>query len=70
MDVLKTEFVRDGKNQIIGSITSGFDNGDTIARDRSGHILGHANSTFHNTRDAEGHLVSRNSSDPSLLLRK
>lgn len=66
----KTEFIRDGKNQIMGIVTSGFANGDSIARDRSGKILGHSNSTFENTRDADGRLVSRNADDVSLLFRR
>jgi hypothetical protein len=70
IDVLKTEFVRDGKNQIVGSVTSGLTKTVSVARDRCGHILGHSNSTFHNTRDAEGHLVSRNSDDIGLLFRR
>jgi hypothetical protein len=70
MDMLKTEYIRDGKNQIMGGLTSGFANGDTIARDRGGKILGHANSTFQNTRDEEGRLVSRNSADVGLLFRR
>jgi hypothetical protein len=68
--MLKTEYIRDGRNQIMGSSTSGFANGDTVARDRSGKILGHANSTFQNTRDEEGRLVSRNSADVGLLFRR
>jgi hypothetical protein len=47
---LKVEFVRNGKNQIVGSKTSGFANGDTVARDRDGKILGHSSSKFGNTR--------------------
>jgi hypothetical protein len=70
MNVLKTKYIRDGKNQIIGSITSGFDNGDNVARDRTGHILGHSNSTFHNTRDSDGRLVSQNVEDTGLLFRR
>jgi hypothetical protein len=54
----------------MGSSTSGFANGDTVARDRSGKILGHSNSTFQNTRDEEGRLVSRNSADVGLLFRR
>jgi YD repeat-containing protein len=68
--MLKTEYVRDGKNQILGSTTTGFANGDIVARDRSGQILGHSNSTFQNTRDEEGQLVSQNSADVGLLFRR
>jgi hypothetical protein len=54
----------------MGSSTSGFANGDTVARDRSGKILGHSNSTFENTRDSDGRLVSRNADDVGLLFRR
>jgi len=67
--MLKNEFIRDGKNRIIGSKTSGFDNGDTVARDRDGHILGHSSEKFGNTRDGRGHLVSQNQADADLLFR-
>lgn len=65
--MLKTEYVRDGRNKIIGSRTSGFENGDVIARDRKGQILGHANARFQNTRDGQGRLISQNVADVDLL---
>lgn len=34
--MLKVEYVRNGKYQIVGNKTSGFANGDTVARDRDG----------------------------------
>ena len=68
--MLKNEYIRDGKNQIIGSKTSGFENGDTVARDRDGRILGHSSSKFNNTRDGRGRLVSRNTADTGLLFRE
>jgi hypothetical protein len=68
--MLKTEYVHDGKNQLIGSKTTGFTNGDVTARDRDGKSLGHSNSEFENTRDAEGRLVSRNQADVGLLFRR
>jgi len=68
--MLTTRYMRDGKNQVEGSITSGFANGDVVARDRSGRIVGHANTRFENTRDADGRLVSRNVDDVGLLFRR
>ncbi len=68
--MLKMEYVLDGNNQILGSTTSGFPNGDIVARDRSGRILGHSNNAFENTRDGEGRLISRNSADVGLLFRR
>jgi hypothetical protein len=67
---LKTEYVRDGKNQLVGTKTTGFPNGDVTARDRDGKILGHSSGTFGNTRDAGGRLVSQNQADVDLLFRK
>lgn len=68
--MLKTSYIRDGKNQIIGSTTSGFTNGDVVARDEYGNLLGRSSATFGNTRDAHGRLVSRNTADVDLLFRK
>ena len=68
--MLKTKFMRDGKNQIIGSTTSGFANGDVVARDRGGKALGRSNERFGNTRDGNGHLVSQNTADVGLLFHR
>lgn len=68
--MLKVNFVRDGKNQIVGSVTSGFANGDAVARDRDGKVLGHSNDRFDNTRDGSGCLVSRNTADVGLLFHR
>lgn len=68
--MLKTKYIRDGKNQIIANRTTGLANADTIVRDSSGRIVGHSNSVFSNTRDSQGRLVSRNSNDPGLLARR
>jgi hypothetical protein len=68
--MLKTEYVRDGKNQLIGTKTTGFPNGDVTARDSAGNTLGHSRGKFGNTRDAGGRLVSQNQADVDLLFRK
>ncbi len=52
--MLKVEFVRDGKNQLIGGKTTGFSNGDEVPRGRHRKALGHSSSAFGNTRDAQG----------------
>jgi len=54
----------------MGSVTTGFANGDTLARDRDGRILGHSSDLFGNTRDGDGRLVSRDVSDVGLLFRR
>ena len=63
-------FVRDGKQQIIGSVTTGFSDSSSVVCDNSGNILGHTSERFSNTRDSSGRLVSSNTPDPSLLFRK
>jgi hypothetical protein len=65
--VLKNEYVRNGKNQIIGRKTTGFSNGDTVARDANGNILGRANSKFGITRDSAGRITSTNQADADSL---
>ena len=66
--MFRIKFLRDGDNQILGDETR-FDNGDVIARDRDGKVLGRTSNTFGNTRDGNGKLVSR-TDDPGLLFRK
>lgn len=68
--MLKQTYVRDGHGKIIGTKTTGFDNGDEVARDEHGCILGHSNSTFNNTRNAQGCLVSNNQADVGPLFRR
>ena len=68
--MLKKIYIRNGKGRIIGSETSGFENGDTVVRDSHGKILGRANSRYHNTRDAHGRLVSINTDDAGLLFEE
>jgi YD repeat-containing protein len=54
----------------MGSVISGFANGDSVARDRDGRVLGHSNDRFNNTRDGSGNLVSRNVADVRLLFNR
>ena len=68
--MLKKTYVRDGKNRIIGSVTSGYFDTSEVIRDEHEQILGRACERFNNVRDAHGNLISINSSDPGLLIRK
>jgi hypothetical protein len=67
---LKKTYVRDEKNKIIGSVTSGFSDSSSVVRDEQGRVAGRTNERFHDTRDAKGLLVSINTADPGLLIRK
>ena len=68
---LNKEYVRDGNRRIIGSVTTGFTGAfDTIARDESGNYLGRTSEHFGTTRDEQGTLVSINTADPGLLIKR
>ena len=62
---LEKRYVRDGKNRIIGSVTSG----STVVKDEHEKIIGRTSEKFHTTRDEKGGLVSTNSADPGLLIK-
>jgi hypothetical protein len=66
---MKLFTLHDGQNRIVGTTTTN-SNGDTVARNRSGSILGRASQTFNNTRDRSGRLASPNTADARLLFRK
>ena len=65
---LTKRYVRDGKNRIICSITSGYSDTSTVVRDEHDQIAGRTSERFNTVRDAHGNLVSVNSSDPGLLI--
>jgi hypothetical protein len=67
---LQKRYVRDGRNQIIGNVTSGFNQESTVVRDNHGQILGRTNELFETTRRTDGSLVSLNTADPGLLIPK
>ena len=67
--MLKTEYVRSGKYQVIGKKTSGLATGETVARDSPGKILGRSSEFFGTTRDAKGSLTSTNQADVKHVVR-
>jgi hypothetical protein len=68
--MLKKNYVRDGNLRIIASVTTGFSDSTAVVRDEDNHITGRTNERFHTTRDAHGSVLSINSSDPGLLIRR
>jgi YD repeat-containing protein len=68
--MLKKDYVRDGTRRIIGSVTMGYSDSSKTVRDDQNQIAGRTNERFGTTRDAHGRLVSINSADPGLLIRK
>ena len=66
---MKISTLHDGQNRIVGTTMTN-SNGDSIACDRSGKILGRSSQTFNNTRDGSGRLASINSADARLLFRR
>jgi hypothetical protein len=65
---LNRRLVRDGKNRLIASISSG-SAGSELVRDINGKLLGRTNEHFHQTRDAGNKLVSNNTADSGLLIK-
>jgi len=69
--MLKKEYIRDGRRRVIASITSGFSGGTTdVVRDEHNEISGRTSDQFQTTRDENGGLISTNSSDPGLLIKR
>jgi YD repeat-containing protein len=65
--MFKKNIIRDGRNRVVGSVTSGYAAGSSIVRDAEGRLLGKTSEKFHSTRDARGKLVSVNTPDSGLL---
>jgi hypothetical protein len=69
--MLKKTYVRNGKSQIIGSVTTGFEGAfDAVVRDEHEHVLGRTSETFQTTRDSHGNVISLNTADPGLLFNR
>jgi YD repeat-containing protein len=64
---LERRFIRDGRNKLVGSVTSGYSDSTETVRDEKGKLLGKTNRGFSTTRDAHGKLVSINTPDAGLL---
>ncbi len=69
--MLKKDVIRDGENRMIGTVTTGYSGSyESVVRDAEGSLLGTTSSRFGTTRDGEGGLVSNNTADPGLLIRR
>ena len=69
--MLKKTYVRDGKNRLIGSVTTGFEGSfEALIRDEHENIIGRTSERFGTTRDGHGNLISVDSADPGLLLNR
>jgi hypothetical protein len=58
------------KDQIIGSVTSGYDDRSKVVRDSENRILDRTSARFHTTRDSNGNLVSVDTADSGLLISR
>ena len=67
---LKKDYVRGSRNRIVGSVTSGYSDESELVRDSDNQIAGRTSGRFNTTRDRDGSIVSVNSSDPGLLIRR
>jgi hypothetical protein len=69
--MLKKEVVRDGEGRIVGTVTTGYSGSyEAVVRDDNGKLLGTTSSRFSSTRDENGGLVSKNTADAGLLIRR
>lgn len=68
--MLKKDYIRDGTRRITGSVTTGYSDTSAVVRDEENRIAGRTSDRFHTTRDSNGKLVSTNSADPGLLIRR
>ena len=68
--MLKKDYIRDGTRRISGSVTTGYSDSSSLVRDERNKVTGRTSERFHTTRDSSGKLVSTNSADPGLLIRK
>ena len=53
---LEKEFIRDGKRQIIGSVTTGFSDESAVVRDEDNKLSGRTSERYDTTRDGHGKL--------------
>ena len=65
--MLKKTYIRDGRNRLIGSVTTGFSDDSSVVRDAEGGLKGRTSDRFNTTRDVHGNLVSIDTSDAGLL---
>lgn len=69
--MLKKTYVRDGKNRVIGSVTTGFEGSfEALVRDEHDNIIGRTSERFGTTRDGQGNLISTNTADPGLVFNR
>lgn len=68
--MLTKDYIRNGASRIIGSVTTGYSDTSAVVRDEGNRITGRTSDRFRTTRDSRGNLVSINSSDPGLLIRR
>lgn len=66
--MLKKYFIRDGNRSVIGSVTTGYSDSSSTARDQGNQITGRTNERFNTVRDAHGNLICTNSADPGLVM--
>ena len=67
---LEKRYIRDGRQRILGSVTSGFRDESSVIRNADSDILGRTSDRFDTTRDAHGNVVSIDTSDPGLLINR
>jgi hypothetical protein len=67
---LEKKYIRGGRNEILGNVTSGFHGGiSEIVRDSANRVVGYTSDMFQTTRRTDGSLVSVDTADSGLLIK-
>jgi hypothetical protein len=65
--MLKKTWIKNGRNQIVGSVTEGYSDTSRVVRDAHNRVVGRTSDRFNTTR-TNNDIRSINDSDPGLLL--
>jgi hypothetical protein len=57
---LKTRFLRDSRNRVCGTVTSGYPDGSEAVRNRNGQLIGHVLNTQNITKDMHNRIIAHN----------
>jgi len=57
---LKTRFVRDSRDRVCGTVTSGYPDGSEAVRNRNGQLIGHVLNTQKITKDIHNCIIAHN----------
>lgn len=57
---LKAHFVRDSRNRVCGTVTTGYQDGSEAVRNRNGQLIGRVLKTESITKDTHNRIIAHN----------